>query len=119
MNATKKMVEANWIVDTCEVQCKGEPEKNDRTMLIKNQCLLMVSWSKKKTAPVRASLRKFAARAEIQWNIEKPGFALRIKRAIACCRKRPTITVGLILHQCAFAEGDISFTKIFQPDYWR
>ena len=77
-------------------------------MLTKNQCLLIVSWSKKKTAPVRAWSRKVAARDEIQLNIEKPASVLRTNKAIACCRKRPTITVGLIFYQYEAAREDIS-----------
>jgi len=66
------------------------------TVFTKNQCLtLTVSASKKKAAPAFAWAKKSAARVAIHLKMENPAPDLSTKSAITCCRKRPTITVGL------------------------
>ena len=109
----------------CQVNTAGVTgkKKTDRTVLMKNQCNLMVFWSKKKTAPASDSLRISAARVAIQLNMENPARVLKTNKAIACCRKRPTITVGLVLNQrvsfCERPGERFQFTKVFQPDCGR
>lgn len=63
-------------------------------VLTKNQCLAMVSGSKKKPAPARPCAKKSEARVAIQLKMLKPAPDLRTKSAIACWMKRPTMTVG-------------------------
>lgn len=69
------------------------------TVLTKNQCFCSVSASKKKPEPASAWVKKSAARVAIQWNIEKPALLFNTNNAIACWRKRPTMTVGLANNQ--------------------
>ena len=91
-------------------------EKTDCTVLTKNQPLLIVSWSKKKSAPARACLRKSPARVAIHLNMENPAAVLRTNKAIACWRKRPTITVGLGLYQRLFCKRRyINSPRYFSP----
>ena len=47
--------------------------------------------------------------------MENPTPVLRTNKAIACWRKRPTITVGLVLNQCVFCERGHSNS----PRYFR
>ena len=62
----------------------------------KNQCLSMTdSRSKKKMAPTLDWSKKSEARKAIHLKILKPASDLRTKRAMACWKKRPTMTVGL------------------------
>ena len=62
----------------------------------KNQCFSTTdSSSKKKMAPTLAWFKKSEARKAIHLNIWKPASDLRTKRAMACWKKRPTMTVCL------------------------
>lgn len=65
------------------------------TVLTKNQCFAVVSASKKKPEPASALARKSAARVATHLKMSKPAVDLSTKSAIACCMKRPTMTVGL------------------------
>ena len=69
------------------------------TVLTKNQCLLMVSASKKKTAPASAWFKKSLARVAIHLNIENPAPVFKTNNATTCCKKSPTMTVGLMERQ--------------------
>ena len=75
----------------------------------------MVFWLKKMTAPASDSLRISAARVAIQLNMENPVRVLKTNKAIACCRKRPTMTVGLVLDQRVFREEVLNSPGYFSP----
>ena len=70
------------------------------TVLTKNQCFLMVSVSKKKVAPASAWFKKSLARVAIHLNIENPAPVFKTNNATTCCKKSPTMTVGLMRSYC-------------------
>jgi hypothetical protein len=70
-------------------------EKRILAVFTKNQCFATVSASKKNVAPAADWFKKSEARVAIQLKIEKPAPVLSTKRATACCKNNPTITVGL------------------------
>lgn len=102
-------------VQVSQVNIAGIRE-TDCTVLTKNQPLLMVSWSKKKSAPARACLRKSPARVAIHSNMDNPAAVLRTNKAIACWRKRPTITVGLDSNQRLLCKRRYNYSpRYFSP----
>ena len=56
---------------------------DDKT-LTKNQCLLMVSLSKKNSAPARAQLKRSLAAIAIHLKIEYPAPVFKTNKAMTC-----------------------------------
>jgi hypothetical protein len=89
----KKIIAASYITS---VSCLRLLMKREtRTVFTKNQCFATVAASKKNVAPAPDWFKKSDARVAIQLKSEKPAPDFSTKRATACWRNNPTMTVGL------------------------
>lgn len=93
----KKMMEESYVANNQSDAFVVSRKLRVLTVFTKNQCLVMTSASKKNAAPSRAWARKSEARIAIHLKIAKPAPDFKTNMAIACCVKRPTMTVGLKL----------------------